>query len=432
MAVVSADEPVQLRESVAAGRQYHVSSRVEVNGSLSLPAEKDKQSPQSLTIKGESAIEYDERILSATQNNEVDKTVRVYGKIDFQRKVGDQDQQSTIRPAVRRLVVLRHDNLKAPFSPDGPLMWQELDLVRTDVFTPALSGLLPDRAIKVGDRWNAATSAIQELTDMERIDDGKIDCRLEEFDKERKRARVSFAGTVRGTNEDGPNRQQLEGYFYFDVDPGCISYITIDGTSFMLDSAGKEVGKVKGRFVLTRQPLKQVRDLSDEALKGVPLAPTDELTRILYEDAEAGIRFLYPRRWHVAHADGNHVDLDSADGNGVRLIFEPLRNLPTAAQFLDETQRWLTDQKAKIVKAEQPRRVPSAPPELERFAIDAEMKSQSLRLVYFVSRQKLGGATVSARLLPGKQLADVEKEVDGIARSVEILKEVKEPTSPKR
>jgi hypothetical protein len=426
-AVALAEEPIALRDNPVPGRLFHVSCRVEITGSLSLPADKDKQPSKSLTIKGESAIEYDERILSVTKNNDVDKTLRLYSKMDFQRKVGEQDQQNTLRPAVRRLVVLRQNNLKAPFSPDGPLMWQELDLVRTDVFTPALSGFLPEKPVKVGDRWTAATSAIQELTDMDRIDDGKIDCRLEEIknDREAMRARISFSGTVKGTNEDGPNRQELDGYFYFDLDQNGITYLTLDGTNSMLDSDGKTVGNVKGRFVLTRQPLRESRDLSDQALKGVPLDPTEELTRILFEDAELGVRFLYPRRWHVAHADGNRIDLDSADGNGLRLIVEPLKNLPTAAQFLDETQRWLSDQKAKVLKTDQPRRLQQSPQELERFAIEADMKGQSVQLVYYLARQKQGGLTLSARLLPGKQCDDIEKEVDGIARSVEVFKEVK-------
>ncbi len=425
-----AEEPVRLREVASAGSQYHVSTRVEINGSLSLPADKDKQAPKPLTIKGESSIDYDERILSVATDRQVEKTLRIYSRIDFQRKVGEQEQQSTIRPAVRRLVVLRNNNVEVPFSPDGPLMWHEIDLVRTDVFTPALVGMLPDRAVKIGDRWTAATPAIQELTDMEKINEGKIECRLEEIittekDKSR-RARISFSGTVGGTNEDGPNRQQLDGFFYFDLDQDYISYITLDGTSSMLNKQGDVMGTIKGRFVLTRLPLRQSRDLSDDALKGLAVEPTDELTRMLFEDTDLGVRFLYPRRWRIAHADGNRIDLDGADGNGLRLVVEPLRNLPTAAQFLDDTRRWLNDQKAKILRTEQPRRLQTPPDELESFALEAEIKDQQLRLDYYVARQKSGGATLSARLLPTKQLGDVQKEVEGIARSLVILKEIKE------
>jgi hypothetical protein len=426
--VAVADDPVQLREAPPVGRQFHVSSRSEINGSLSLPPEKDKKDPKSLTITGTSAIEYDERILGVNNDKDVDKTLRIYGKIDFERKVGEQEQQSTVRSSVRRLVIMRQGNLKAPFSPDGPLIWQELDLVRTDVFAPALTGLLPDKPVKPGERWIALTPAILELTDMLQIDEGRIECRLDEVasDKGHRRARVAFSGTVRGINEDGPNRQQLDGYYYFDLDQNCLSYITLDGTSSMLDADGKVAGAIKGRFTLTRQALRDCRDLSDSSLKGVPLDPTDDLTRMLYEDSDLGIRFLYPRRWHIAQAQGNQIDLDSADGNGARLIVESLRTLPTTAQFLNDTQHWLSDQKAKILKTEQPKLSQVSNAEYEQFALDTDMNGKEIRLVYYVDRQRKGGATLSARLLPGKQLGDVEKEVEGIVRSLEIFKELKE------
>src|SRR5207244_288303 len=128
-------------------------------------------------------------------------------------------------------IVLRLKHKEVPFSPDGPLTWGEIDLVRTDVFTPALAGMFPQGSARPGERWAATNAAIEELTDMERIDEGRIECRLEEITtlSGRRHARVSFAGTVRGVNEDGPNRQQLDGYFYFDLESDHLSYLSLKG-----------------------------------------------------------------------------------------------------------------------------------------------------------------------------------------------------------
>src|SRR5207302_5101335 len=204
---------------------------------------------------GKSAIEYDERVLTADTDGQVQKTFRIYRRIDFQRKVGERQQESTIRPGIRRLVVIRHENAEVPFSPDGPLMWGEIDLVRTDVFTPALTGLLPDGAVRLGDRWKATNSAVQELTDMERIEEGQVECRLDQVGmlQDRRQARVNFSGTVRGVNEDGPNRQRLEGFFHFDLESNHVSYLSLNGISILLDKDGKDVGRVEGKCVLARQ-----------------------------------------------------------------------------------------------------------------------------------------------------------------------------------
>jgi len=175
------DEPIRLQELYPAGAQYHVSTRTDLSGRMTLPPEKAGTAPKTLTVTGTSAIEYDERVLSLDKNGIAQKTVRIYRRIDFQRKVGERLQESSIRPAVRRLVILRHQPVEVPVSPDGPLTWGEIDLVRTDVFAPALTGLLPEQPVRRGDRWQARAIAVQELTDMERIEEGGLECRLEDI-----------------------------------------------------------------------------------------------------------------------------------------------------------------------------------------------------------------------------------------------------------
>ncbi len=426
-----AEEAIQLREVFPVGYQYHVSSRVELSGNLSLQPQREvaaerspnSSAPKSLTVTGTSAIDYDERILDAGTEGQVKKTIRIYRRIDFERKIGDRPQESTIRPIVRRMVVLRHRNVEVPFSPDGPLTWGEIDLVRTDVFTPALAGLLPDKAVRPGDRWAAAKTAIQELTDMERIDEGQVDCRFDQITTlaKRRHARISFSGTVRGLNEDGPNRQQLDGYILFDLDSQHVSYLSLKGISFLLDKDGNTQGRVEGRFVLTRQAHTRAKDLSEEALKGVKLEPTEDNTLLLYDNPELGVQFLYPRRWHIAGVRGQQIALDEASGSGLLLTLEPPERVPTGAQFLAESRDYLQKQKAKVLRIDQPRRVQAAPRELEQFALEVEVTGQRVLMDYYVTRQSAGGATLAARLLPN-DLAAVRKEVERIARSVTVAK----------
>lgn len=418
-----AEEVIQMREQFAPGYQYHVSTRVDLSGTLTLPPEKGQAAGKPLAVVGDSAIEYDERVLAAGASGEVDKTARIYRRIDFRRKVGDQPQQSTIRPEVRRLVVLRHRNMEVPFSPDGPLTWGEIDLVRTDVFTPALVGLLPGKPVQPGDRWTAAHPAIQELTDLERIEDGQVECRLEQVTtiERRRHARVALAGTVRGVNEDGPNRQRLEGYFFFDLESNHLSYLYIKGTNYLLDKTGKEMGKVEGRFVLTRQAHQRSPDLGDAALKGVNLEPNADNSLLLYENPDLGLRFLYPRRWHVAGVRGRQLAIDETNGSGLLVTLEAPGKTPTAAQFQAESRDWLKQQKAKVLKTEAPRRLQGPPRELEQFAFDVELMGQHVLLDYYVLRQESGGATLAARLLPA-DLDGLRKDLDRMVRSMTITR----------
>jgi hypothetical protein len=416
-----ADDPVALREVFAVRCEYHVSCRVELSGSLSLPAEKGQSISRPLSVTGNSNIEYDEKILDPGRNGQGEKTVRIYRRIEFQRKVGDRPQESTIRNQVRRLVVLRHQNREVPFSPDGPLTWAEIDLVRTDVFTPALVGMLPARAVRPGDRWTAGSAAIQELTDMDRIDEGQVECRFEQVTTlaNRRHARVSLSGTVRGLNEDGPNKQQLEGYFFFDLESNHLSYLSLKGVSSMLDKDGKILGSVGGVFVLTRQAHQRAQDLTDEVLGKISLEPNADNTQLLYENPDMRIRFLYPRRWHVAAGNGSQIALDEPAGSGLLLTVEPLSRVPTAAQFLAETRNYLQQQKATIKRIDSPRRLQGSPHPIDEFAFHAEVMGQRVFMNYFVIREASGGAVVTARLLPDN-LTNLQKEVEQIVRSVQI------------
>ncbi len=417
-----ADDPVKLEESFRPGRLYRVSTRVDLAGSLTPPAEKGQPAPKPVSVKGDSAIDYDERLLTV-EKGEVRKSIRLYSRMDFERTLADRLQASSLRPAVHRLVVMRQNGTKAPFSPDGPLTWGEIDLARTDVFTPALSGMLPDHAVNAGDRWAVTTDAVRELTDMGRIDEGKIECRLEEITAKegRRQARVTFTGAVRGSNEDGPNRQQLDGWLVFDLDSNYLSYLYLKGVHSLLDQDGKEAGRVEGRYVLSRKADVESRDLSDEALKGATLEPNAENTLLLYDNTDFGVRFLFPRRWHVAGLRGSQVALDGADGSGLLITIDATARTPTGEQFLKESRDWLESKKVKILGVEAARPVAGAAG-LEHFAIETEAAEQKAVMDYYVVRQANGGATLAARLSSAD--AEVLKEVEGIARGLSITKKI--------
>jgi hypothetical protein len=411
---------VQLREQFPSGYVYEVSSRVELTGSLSLPAEKGKGAPRSLTISGKSAIEYEERVLTAP-GGQVQKTARLYRRLDFERKVGEQLERTTLRPAVRRLVVLRHKNVEVPFSPDGPLVWSEIDQIRTDVFTPALAGLLADRPIRQGERWNATAAAIQELTDMERLDEGGLACELKELRTlgGRQAARVDFRGTVRGQGEDGPTRHELDGYLFFDLVSQHLSYLSMHGIQSLLDRDGKVLGKVEGTYVLTRRPVRVSAELSDAGLRGISLEPSAGNTLLLYDNADLGIRFLYPRNWRVAGVRGRQVAVDEARGSGLLLTIEPPGRVPTGEQFLQESRAYLQQQKATIQRIEPVQALQKGPPAIDQFALEMTHGGQRARMEYYVVREGAGGATVAARLIPN-DLATVQPESRRIVQSLQV------------
>src|SRR5262249_27591545 len=134
-APAAAQEAILLQERFPVGYAYHVSSRVELTGTLTPPAEPGKPAPTPVKVRGDSAIDYDERVLAVAPDGQVTRTLRIYERMEFRRTVADRPQEASLRPGVRRMVLLREGPRKAPFSPDGPLTWSEIDQVRTDTLT---------------------------------------------------------------------------------------------------------------------------------------------------------------------------------------------------------------------------------------------------------------------------------------------------------
>lgn len=420
-----AQEAILLAEDFKPGHTYTVDVQVKLSGKLSVPTEKGKPA-QLLPLTGASHLLYDERILIPDEDRTL-KAIRFYREVDFKRVLGPTTQDAGIRPSVRRLVVLKSGPKKAPFSPDGPLTWGEIDVVRTDVFSPAVvPGLLPPGPVKPGQTWKATPAAVAELTDMEKVDEGDLTVEfVGVLTVDGKRvARLKLGGTVRGVNEDGPNRQKLDGTAYFDLGAGILTYLSVKGTHELLDgTSGQTVGLIEGQFVMTRSAVAVPSELSDGSLRGIDLKPAGENTLLLYDNPDLGVRFLYPRGWRVGAVQGKQVTLDHARGAGILITVEPPAKVPTPEEYLREIAGFLQKEKAKIDGHEKPVRVRSEPVTLDRFAISATFGAERARLEYAVLRQTEGGATLAARL-PEAEAGSLRPQVERIARSLSVTKKI--------
>ena len=415
-----AKPPYTLAEDVPVGKFFNINAQVELKGNLTLPPSKENPKPGNITISGKSGIRYSERILARDRTGHVERTIRDYEALSLERTIDNQEQVAGLRAAVSRLVILRHQQMEVPFSPDGPLIWEEIDLVRTDVFTPALRGLLPTGAVNVGQTWTAQESAVKELTDFARINEGKLTCKLERIipNKDRVYAMIRFSGTVGGLSDDGLGKHTLNGALYFDMVSKHISYITMKGQQTLLNESGKEVGQMVGHFVLSRQVTTTSPKLSDTALRGLSLEPNADNTRLLFDNASLGLRFLYSRRWHVASVRGPQLTLEEKGGSGILLTIEPLNRLPTGKQFLQESATYLKKQKAQITHMSTVQ-VLQQSPKMEHFVLDVTISEQKVRMYYFVIQQPAGGVIIAARLTQ-KDLNNLQREVQQVATSVRV------------
>lgn len=405
---------------------YRVEVKGSVSGRLTAPTEPGKP-PKVVSMAGTSHTLYDERPLPP-DDTRTDRVARIYRDVQIRRTVGDREQEAGVRPPVRRMVVLRSDGgKKAPFSPDGPLTWGEIDVVRTDLFVPALvPGLLPPNPVRPGDRWPLTAAAVADLTDLDPVDEGGLTgtfAGVVALDG-RRYAKLTVAGTVKGVTEDGPARQKLDGLAYYDLAAGRLTYLSLTGGRELLGSDGKTVvGRTDGKLTLTRtttRPAAELAELADAALRDADRRPTPENTLLLYDNPDLGVRFVHPRRWRVGAVQGKQVTLEEAHGGGILITVEPPDRVPTAAQFLSETEAFLKGQKWAVSATDPPARAAAG---LDRFGLDAEVNKERVRMEYAVLAGPDGGATVAARL-PWGERGELRPDVDRVLRSLAVTKRI--------
>jgi hypothetical protein len=162
----------------------------------------------------------------------------------------------------------------------------------------------------------------------------------------------------------------------------------------------------------------EIAVLSDPALKGLDLNPSEENTRLLYDSEETGVRFLHPRRWRVVRTNGRQITLDETDGAGLLITLDTADGLPTAARFLREAIKEMQDRGAKLTNRAGPERLADG---VERFTLDADVGKEKVAMDYIVIRQDKGGATLAARL-PAAQREARMKELERLARSFVVTR----------
>jgi hypothetical protein len=117
------------------------------------------------------------------------------------------------------------------------------------------------------------------------------------------------------------------------------------------------------------------------------------------------------------------VTLDHARGAGILITIEPAAKVPSAEDYLKETEAFLAKEKARYTITEQPHRLRKEPVILDRFGIDAEFGKDKARLEYAILKQTDGGVTVAARI-PATEVITLKVEVERIIRSLAVTKKI--------
>lgn len=340
-------QSVSLREQITPGQRFRIQAKSDLSGSMVGRPEKPSDPVQKIRIQGDSLFDFEETILALDNSQKVVRTLRDYRKATMKRVLNQVQEEISLRPELKRLVLVRNKSREIAFSPDEPLHWSEVDLLQTEVFPCSLAGLLPNKDAMLQSTWQPDTTSMLELTDLETIREQQVQCKLESkgLVNNRSLARVTFAGKVLGIHEDGPNQQMLDGFLFFDTETMHISYMQLKGTSIMLGENGVEVGRMEGKFQLHREVLPAI-SVTAELLAAT--MPTPLNTRFLFEQPGMPFSFTYPRPWKVATAFKNQVALEHPEGASLLLARLDASGIPDVHAYKMQAREYFEKDRATI------------------------------------------------------------------------------------
>ncbi len=305
-------EPVRLQPAVEPGTSAVVQFQMQVRGNIrTSPA--GKEGTPALKMSGEAQIEYEQQYVSVPDSNGQIAELRYYRLAQLQTIVADRRTASTLRQPVR--LVIARERAARPFlySPHGPLMPQELELIQGPYDPVALRRLLPQEPKTVGARWQPQSDAVAAALAIDSIEKNNLYATL--LDADEKTALVYLGGSVEGTAQGASTIVRIVGELTFDRRSSSIVAASIKQREEREIGVAAPGFEVDAQFELRRLQGAETAQLSKLGPEAVPLKLSPEAEKLLYVQPQGTWRISLPRTWRVPYADQDSVVLKLVDGD---------------------------------------------------------------------------------------------------------------------
>jgi hypothetical protein len=295
-------QTVTLAEAPTPGECARYTVELVLGGQMTVTQEGGKQ---PIKLEARAGHAFTERTL-LVDGGLPSKSARHYGSAGAVAIIaGDRIDRSL--PADRALVVAQRssDGLFC-YSPAGPLTRDELDLV-TEHFNPqCLAGLLPGKAVNVGDTWSVSNAAAQAAC----LFDGLVKNTLVgKLTAAKDSATFTIEGTAEGIEHGAKVSLTVSATGTFDPASKRVIALTWKQKDVREQGPVNPAAEVEATVTVKREFLAQPpKELADAALAVVPQGnPTPLMTHLRHADAKGRYQFVYPRDWHVTGQTDSHL-----------------------------------------------------------------------------------------------------------------------------
>lgn len=314
-APLAAGQTVQLVEAPLKDACFRNELTMRLKGTVTIP---QNGKPVAISRIADATHVFAERILDG-KVGQAERSARHYERADAVIADGEEKTRLALPQTHALLIAHRVKDQLVVYHLTEALTREQLEIA-SHFDTLAVPGLLPGRAVKVGETWPVPREVVQAICDLDAIEKSDVTGKLEAI--EGGVANLSFRGLVSGIDNSAPVTIMVkDATAAFNIKAGRV--VGIDWRM----SDERQQGPVSPTlsadigFSLKRTPVQTPAQLSDIALVKVPAGPPPaNLTNLSYANATKGFALQFSREWTVVS--------ESADGKLV------LRLLDSRGDFL--------------------------------------------------------------------------------------------------
>jgi hypothetical protein len=298
-----------LAEVVKAGDCFHCTIDMQLEGEMRFRQD-GKTVPVKLAATAHHA--YPERVLAAG-GSLVLKSARLYEAAGASIRRGPSKTDSTLRKGRTFIVAQRHKDQYLVYSPAGALYRGELELLADHFDTLDVAGVLPGKAVGVGESWKLANAVTQALCSLEGMTENKLEGRLEKASAAEATFRIS--GTAAGVEAGALVKMTVEAVGSFDRKAMRLTRLEWKQTDDRQQGPVSPASSVRTKVVLARKPVAVPRTLDDTALVAVPAgyAPPAAMTYVELRDEKGRFALLHTRDWQLTAVTADRAVLRLVD-----------------------------------------------------------------------------------------------------------------------
>ena len=296
LAAAARAETYPLNETVQSGDCFAVRLEMKLAGQMKVLRNGEAT---SLKLEATATHEFPERVLAVGASGLPEKVARHYDTAKAVITVADSRSERTLRADRRLCVAQRYKDQPLLYCPGASLTRDELDLTNDHFDTLCVTGLLPPKAVAVGDTWTVPNVAVQALCNFEGLAKHGLSGKLDEV--KGTTATFSVTGTAEGIDHGAMVKVNVTAKGTFDLSAKRLVGLEWTQKDEREQGPVSPTTSVETTTTLTRKAVEQPEALSDVKLVSVPdsFTPPAPMAQLEHRDADGRFEMLYAREWQL-------------------------------------------------------------------------------------------------------------------------------------